>query len=86
VWQNPGEIRLSQGKYVVEILKRFGMMDCKSMNTPMMTKPKLLCDTSSEIVDATLYRKMIGSLMYLMNTRSDICFAMCCRLIHTWEM
>jgi hypothetical protein len=52
VWQNPSEICLSQGKYVVEILKRFGMMDCKSMTTPMTTNPKLLCDTSSEIVDA----------------------------------
>ena len=30
VWQKPGEIVLSQGKYVVEILKRFRMMDCKS--------------------------------------------------------
>jgi hypothetical protein len=74
VWQNLGEICLSQGKYVVEILKRFGMMDCKSMTTPMTTNPKLLCDTSSEIMDATLYRQMIGSLMYLTNTRLDICF------------
>ena len=30
VWQKPGEIILSQGKYAVEILKRFGMMDCVS--------------------------------------------------------
>jgi hypothetical protein len=74
VWQNPSETCLSQGKYVVEILKRIGMMDCKSMTTPMTTNPKLLCDTSLEIVDATLYRQMIGSLMYLMNTRPDICF------------
>jgi hypothetical protein len=74
VWQNPGEICLSQGKCVVEILKRFGMMDCKSMTTPMTTNPKLLCDTSSEIVDATLYRQMIGPLMYLTYTRPDICF------------
>jgi hypothetical protein len=74
VWQNPGEICLSQGKYAVEILKRFGMMDCKSVTTPMMTNSKFLCDTSSEIVDAILYRQMIGSLMYLMNTRPDICF------------
>jgi hypothetical protein len=50
------------------------MMDCKSMTTPMTTNPKLLCDTSSEIVDATLYRQMIGSLMYLTNTRPNICF------------
>jgi hypothetical protein len=51
------------------------MMDCKAMPTPMATNLKLLSDTSSETVDATMYRHMIGSLMYLMNTRPDICFA-----------
>lgn len=35
VWQKSGEIIRSQGKYVVEILKRFGMIDCKSMSMPM---------------------------------------------------
>ena len=75
VWQNSDEIILSQGKYAMEILKRFGMMDCKSMSTLMMTNLKLLGDTSSGTIDATLYRQMIGSLMYLTNTRPDICFA-----------
>jgi hypothetical protein len=75
VWQRPSEIFLNQGKYVVEILKRFRMMDCKAMPTPMVTNLKLLSDTSSETVDATMYRQMIGSLMYLTNTRPDICFA-----------
>ena len=51
-----GEIVLSQGKYAVEILKRFGMMDCKSMTTPMIMNLKLFGDTTSEIVDNTLYR------------------------------
>ena len=37
VWQKPAEIVLSLGKHVVEILKRFGMMDCKSITTPMTT-------------------------------------------------
>jgi hypothetical protein len=45
------------------------------MNTPMETKLKLLVDTSSELVDATLYKQIIGSLMYLTNTMPDICFA-----------
>jgi hypothetical protein len=40
----------------------------------METKLKLPVDTSSELVDATLYRHIIGSLMYLTNTRPDICF------------
>jgi hypothetical protein len=68
VWQSPEKIFLNQGKYVVEILKRFDMLECKSMNTPMETNLKLLVDTSSELVDATLYRQIIGSLMYLTNT------------------
>jgi hypothetical protein len=71
----PREDLPNQGKYAVEILKRFDMLECKTMNTPMETKLKLLVDTSSELVDATLYRQIIGSLMYLTNTRPDICFA-----------
>ena len=75
VWQNVDGISLRQGKYVVEILKRFGMMDYKAMTTPMASNLKLLSDASSESVDATMYRKMIGSLMYLKNMRLDIYFA-----------
>jgi hypothetical protein len=74
VWQSPKNIFLNQGKYVVEILKRFDMLECKSMNTPMEPTLKLLVDTSSELVDATIYRQIIGSLMYLTNTRPCICF------------
>jgi hypothetical protein len=74
VWQRPEKIFLNQGKYAVEILKRFDMLECKSMNTPMETNLKLLVDTSLELVDATLYRQIIGSLMYLTNTKSYICF------------
>jgi hypothetical protein len=72
VWQSPEKTFLNRGKYAVEILKRFDMLECKPMNTPMETKLKLLVDTSSELVDAMLYRQIIGSLMYLTNTRPDI--------------
>ena len=51
------------------------MMDCNALATPMASNLKLLSNASSETVDATMYRQMIGSLMYLMNTRLDICFA-----------
>ena len=50
------------------------MIDFKAITTPMTTNLKLLDDDTSKIVDATLYRKIIGSLMYLTNTRLDICF------------
>jgi len=56
VWQSLKEIFLNPGTYAVEILKRFDMMDCKAMSTPMETNLKLLVDTSSEIVDVTLYK------------------------------
>jgi hypothetical protein len=46
VWQSPGRIFLNQGKCAIEILKRFDMLECKSMNTPMEMKLKLLVDTS----------------------------------------
>jgi hypothetical protein len=52
------------------------MLESKAMNTPMETKLKLLVDTSLELVDATLYRQIIGSLMSLTNTKRDICFSM----------
>ena len=42
VWQNVDGISLGQGKYVVEILKSFRMMDCKAMITPMASNLKLL--------------------------------------------
>jgi hypothetical protein len=74
VWQSPERIFLNQGKYAVEILKRFDMLECKSMNTPMETKLKFLVDTSPELTDAMLYSQIIRSQMYLTNTRPDICF------------
>jgi hypothetical protein len=58
----------------VEILGRFKMLDYKAMVTPMVSSLTLLQDTTLEIVDSTLYRHIVGSLMYLMNRRSDICF------------
>jgi hypothetical protein len=77
VWQRTDEIFLSQGKYTVEILKKFGMLNCKPMATPMVTNLKKLSVSSSDSdeIDPTLYRQLIGSLMYLVNTRPDICYA-----------
>ena len=65
---------MNQEKYVVEIFKIFDMLDCKSMATPMDTNLKLLFDESSELVDMTRYKNIIGALIYLTNTRPYICF------------
>ena len=77
VWKLKDEIFLSQGRYTIDIFRRFGMMDCKSMSTPMTMTLKKLSGVvvDSDLVDPTVYRQLVGSLMYLVNTKSDICFA-----------
>ena len=52
------------------------MLDYKVLATPMESNIKLMCYASSESVDSMMYHQMIWSLMCLMNTRPDICFAM----------
>jgi hypothetical protein len=60
----------------VDILRRFKIEDCRSMATPMATNLKKFVTSYSKLVDPKIYRKMIGSLMYLVNTRIDIYFSM----------
>ena len=74
VWQEPGHIFLGQGKYADDILRIFRMEDCRPMSTPMITNWKKLHASEGELVDPTLYRQLIGSLMYLVNSRPDLCF------------
>ena len=49
------------GKYTVEILRRFGMLDCKSMATPIVLNLKKLSESSSDSdpIDPTTYRQLI---------------------------
>ncbi|GJT22810.1 uncharacterized mitochondrial protein-like protein [Tanacetum coccineum] len=51
--------------------------DAPSTNTPMVEKNKLDKDLQGTPFDATLYRGMIGSLMYLTSSRPDIIYAVC---------
>lgn len=76
VWQKSDEIFLSQGKYIVDVLRRFGMLDCKSMTTPMVSNLKNVHESASgsDLVNPTMYRQLIGSMMYLVHTRQDIFF------------
>jgi hypothetical protein len=75
VWKRSDEIFLNQGKYTLEILKKFKMKDCKSMPIPMVMDLKNMNDTDSGDIDPHLYRHLIGSFMYLVNTRPYICYA-----------
>jgi hypothetical protein len=75
VWNRTYDIFMIQGKYTMEILKKLGMTECKSMPTPMVMDLKKMSDIDSRDVDPNLYRQLIGSLMYLVNTKPDICYA-----------
>nr|GEW23025.1 putative ribonuclease H-like domain-containing protein [Tanacetum cinerariifolium] len=72
VKQKPDRIFISQDKYVVEILRKFGLTDGKSASTPKDIEKLLLKDPDGEDVDVHTYRSMIGSLMYLTSSRPDI--------------
>jgi hypothetical protein len=68
VWQGDGELFVSQGKYANEILKKFHMESSKPMETPLAGNWRKEDATSGEVVEATIYRQLVGSLMYLVNT------------------
>jgi hypothetical protein len=75
VWQQDGRFFLGQRKYLVEILRRFRMTDCRPMSTPIVTNWRKIDTSDSKTVDPTVYRQLIGSFMYLVNTWLDISFA-----------
>ncbi|GJT16889.1 VIER F-box protein 2 [Tanacetum coccineum] len=77
IHQSSKGIFINQVKYALDILKKHGMKNYDSIGTPMTTKPKLDADLSGIPVDQTKYRSMIGSLMYLTSSRSDIVQATC---------
>ncbi|GJU60828.1 uncharacterized mitochondrial protein-like protein [Tanacetum coccineum] len=77
VKQKKDGIFISQDKYIVEILKKFGFTKVKIASTPMETQNPLLKDEDGEEVDVHMYRSIIGSLMYLTSSRPDIMFTVC---------
>jgi hypothetical protein len=70
--QTKNGIFVSQTKYIKDMLKKFQMEDSKPMSTPMVFGCKLSLEDDSPKVDQTMYRSMIGSLLYSTTTRPDI--------------
>ena len=64
IWQRSGGLFVSQGKYAWEILEKFNMHGCKPVDTPLPGGWRKEDGTSGEEVDATVYRQLVGSLMY----------------------
>ncbi|GJR11376.1 retrovirus-related pol polyprotein from transposon TNT 1-94 [Tanacetum coccineum] len=75
--QSPRGIFLNQSKYASEIIKKYGILTSDTVDIPMVEKSKLDKDLQGKPVDATLYRGMIESLMYLTSSRPDLIYAVC---------
>ncbi|KAL3339575.1 hypothetical protein AABB24_028262 [Solanum stoloniferum] len=72
--QEKNELFICQKKYAKDILTKFRMENCKETATPMCQKEKLSKNDEAEKVDKTLYRSLVGCLMYLTATRPDILY------------
>ena len=68
-------IFISQEKYAKDLVERFGLDLKKHASTPMSSSAKLSSDPVGVEVDPTLYRSIIGSLLYLTTSRPDIAFS-----------
>ncbi|CAL9001225.1 unnamed protein product [Prunus brigantina] len=68
-------IFLHQKKYAKTLLEKIGLKDCKSVATPLVVNEKLSKVYGSDLADETLYRQMVGSLLYVTATRLNIMFA-----------
>ncbi|MCO5564358.1 hypothetical protein L7F22_018018 [Adiantum nelumboides] len=73
--RNEGGIWLSQKKYGLDMLMKYGMADCKPISTPLDQNLKLRIDEGEVLDDATMYCRIVGSLIYMMILRPDLSYA-----------
>jgi histone deacetylase 1/2 len=80
-------LTLTQPKYSMDLLRRSGMLECKSATTPMSSTDRLsaLDGALLSADDATEYRSIVGGLQYLTITRPDVSYAVnrVCQFLHT---
>ncbi|RDX76692.1 putative mitochondrial protein, partial [Mucuna pruriens] len=67
-------IFISQRKYVLDILIETGKLGCKSSRVPIKQNHRIGCE-ESPIIEKSQYQRLVGKLIYLSHTRSDIAYA-----------
>ena len=79
--QQESGIFISQSKYAKNLVKKFGLESASPIRTLISPNVKLNVDLLGKNVDSSLYRSMIGSLLYLTASRPDINYSvgMCAR-------
>ena len=72
IWQVYYMKKITQSKYIKEILKNFRMEDSKLVGTPMVIGHKLWKNDDSIEVNQTLYMSFIRKLQSIIHRRPDI--------------
>lgn len=67
-------IWLSQRQYALDMLSKYGMTDCKPIAMPLDQNLKLRADAGQVLEDVTMYRKIVGSLIYLTISWPDMSY------------
>ncbi|KAF3635295.1 Squalene synthase [Capsicum annuum] len=69
------DLLVTESNEAMDILKKFKMERCKPISTPLVHNEKILMSKGGDRADPTVYRSLIGSLLYLTATRPDLMFA-----------
>ncbi|XP_017431953.2 uncharacterized mitochondrial protein AtMg00810-like [Vigna angularis] len=70
-----GGTMMHQSRYALDLLEKYEMSDCNAASTPAEVGLRLEKEPEEEAVDPTAYRRMVGSLRYLCNTRPDLSYS-----------
>ncbi|XP_019195815.1 PREDICTED: uncharacterized protein LOC109189657 [Ipomoea nil] len=74
-FRTPNGLNLCQRKYTLEILQENGFLDAKPTSTPVTTSQKLSSLEGTALAKPEDFRRLVGKLLYLTNTRLEISFA-----------
>ncbi|CAL2257015.1 unnamed protein product [Prunus armeniaca] len=74
VLQRSEGIYVCQRKYAQAVPERFNMNQCNAVHNPIVPRFKMMKDEEGVAIDNTLYKRIVGSLMYLTATRPDMMY------------
>ncbi|GAB2282717.1 hypothetical protein Dimus_039558 [Dionaea muscipula] len=85
VSRQPDRLFLSQTRYALQLLHRFGLQHSKPILSPLAAGVQLFKGDSALLPDPTLFRQMVGSLQYLTLSRPDLAHAVShvCQFMHS---
>ena len=74
ITHSTNEFYITQAKYASELLSRAGFTDSKTVDTPVELNAHLTPTGGKPLSNPSLYRRLVGSLVYLIVTRPDISY------------